>query len=151
MNEIQEYLFENSSDIKEIHYINLMNMCLRIHNNVPTITNITNNIHNIYNTNIMNRRVDIFDYSSNDLDNEVNFFTMVRSKLNLEANENIIGTDLYFPASLSSSDRQAIHIFTKMACRGHPSDYISSESFGHYDHNRRICVHFSADFLLQYI
>ena len=148
MEEIQEYLFENSDDISENHYITLMDLCFKIHNTfktqAPFIPNIVNNVSNVRN---MNRRVEIFEYDplelANDLSYPENFFMMVKSKLNLEISANIIDTDLYFPASLSNLDRQAIHIFIKMDSS--PGDICSSSSG--YDRNRKISVYFSKEFL----
>ena len=128
MNEIQEYLLEHSDHIHQNHYVILMDLCNKIQSHVN-----------------MNRRVDVFDYSSNDFENDVNFFMMVMSKLNLEIPANIIDTDLHFPTSLTKHQRQAIHIFINMA-NLHRFNYVCSESYG-YDQNRRICIHFSKEFL----
>ena len=143
MNELQEYLFDKKDQLKEIHYIDLMNICLKLHKKFEQINNVViRSIDNDY-----TRSIDISDqqWIGSFLQNETIFFQFVISKLNLDNEENMCNTKITFPSSLSTLQRQKIHIYigttnsTYTPCR--------SESIGQTT-DRKISIYLTKQFLL---
>jgi hypothetical protein len=143
MNELQEYLFDKKDQLKEIHYIDLMNLCLKIHKKFEQINNVViRSIDNEY-----TRSVDISDqqWIGSFLQNQTIFFQFVMSKLNLEDEENICNTKITFPSSLRALQRQKIHIYISMS----NSTYTpcKSKSIEDSEGNRQLSIYLTKEFL----
>jgi hypothetical protein len=130
MENLQSYLFENSEDFSEKHYINLMALLLKAHNERQVRTvyvegrvitdygqeriNSIRERHNIQETVTISEEIwhDVLKpiLSNYDLDTSIDSENIFFDKLKGISN---VSTQFIFPDCLTSQQRQKIHIMSK--------------------------------------
>jgi hypothetical protein len=149
MNELQEYLFENKEQLKEVHYLDLMNLCLKLHkkinepvNNRLLFIEPVNNDRLFNHTSLIN--ISNEQWNESFLEDEATFFDFIRTIV-LNHEEYFCDTKITFPSILSTFQRQKIHIYIATE-----NSYIDtpciSKSMGQTG-DRKISIYLSAGFI----
>jgi len=116
MEELQNYLFENQGDFNDGHYVNLMALILKAHKEKNIIKNDRiNRLHELY------QPYDLFIITDGTWENvkdrifspDIIFSNILKEIVFIEVPEEY-SLKIVFPTSLNTTDRQNIHVCSKL-------------------------------------
>jgi hypothetical protein len=150
MDELQEYLFENKEQFKEVHYLDLMNLCLKLHKKINEPVNNRSLFSEPFNNDLLFNYTSLINISNEQwnesfLEDQSTFLQFIRRIIRLDNQENVCDMKITFPSILSTFQRQKIHIYINM--EAYIDTPCTTKSITDASGDRKLSIYLSMNFI----